>query len=78
MTPDQSNPEPTVVPVLMTTAEAAAFLRVSSRTLEDWRLRGGGPRFRKMGRLVRYHTADLIAFADQDIRANTGARALAA
>jgi len=78
MTLDQSNREPTVVPILMTTAEAAAFLSVSCRTLEDWRLRGGGPRFRKMGRLVRYHTADLIAFVDQDIRVNTGARALAA
>lgn len=78
MTPDQHKAEPPVVPVLMTTVEAAAFLSVSRRTLEDWRLRGGGPRFRKMRRLVRYHTADLIAFADQDIRANTGARALAA
>lgn len=78
MTPLTSNPEPVVVPRLLTTTEAAAFLAVSHRTLEDWRLRGGGPRFRKMGRLVRYHTADLISFADQDIRENTGATALAA
>ncbi|MDP3383075.1 MAG: helix-turn-helix domain-containing protein [Phenylobacterium sp.] len=67
-----------MVPRLLKTVEAAAFLGVSPRTLEDWRLRGGGPRFRKMRRAVRYHPADLISFADQDIRENTGARALAA
>lgn len=62
---------------VMTTKEAARFLRLSHRTLEDWRLSGQGPRFRKWGRLVRYHVADLQAFVEGPSFENTGA-ALAA
>jgi hypothetical protein len=51
---------------------AAAFLGVAPRTLEDWRYRGGGPLFRKLGRMVRYTLLDLVAFAEADIRTNTG------
>lgn len=58
---------------LVSTAEASAFLSVSPRTLEDWRLRGGGPRFRKIGRrLVRYLKSDLAAFINDAGRVNTG------
>jgi hypothetical protein len=58
---------------LLSTRDAGAFLRVSPRTLEDWRLRGGGPLFRKLGRrLVRYRRADLEAFLADATRANTG------
>jgi hypothetical protein len=35
-------------------SEIAAYLRVSVRTLQSWRHRGGGPPFRKYGELVRY------------------------
>ncbi len=63
--------------LVMTTKEAGRFLKLSHRTLEDWRLKGQGPRFRKWGRIVRYHTADLHAFADGPSFANTG-QALAA
>lgn len=58
--------------VFMTTKEAARFLRVSHRTLEDWRLSGQGPRFRKWGRLVRYHVADLRRFAKGSSFSSTG------
>jgi hypothetical protein len=34
---------------LLTTAEAADYLRLSPRTLEDMRLTGNGPRFFKLG-----------------------------
>lgn len=44
--------------------EAAAFLRLSPRTLEKQRVIGGGPRFRKFGRRVMYAFADLQAWAD--------------
>lgn len=58
---------------LLTTADAAALLGTSRRTLEDWRLRGGGPVFRKVGsRLVRYCDADLARFLDDGARLNTG------
>ncbi len=58
---------------LLSTAEASNYLGISPRTLEDWRLRGGGPLFRKLGRrLVRYLKADLAAFVADAARANTG------
>jgi hypothetical protein len=58
---------------LLSTVEAGTYLGVSPRTLEDWRLRGGGPLFRKVGpKLVRYLLSDLLAFIGQASRANTG------
>jgi len=57
---------------LVGTAEAARHLGVSPRTLEDWRWKGGGPTFSKLGRLVRYRMADLEAFVSGSLRSNTG------
>jgi excisionase family DNA binding protein len=58
---------------LLTTCEAATYLGTSPRTLEDWRLRGGGPVYRKVGRrLVRYIPADLERFVEEGGRTNTG------
>jgi hypothetical protein len=48
----------------LTNGEAAAFLRLSPRTLEKLRVLGGGPRFRKFGRRVLYAIADLETWAD--------------
>lgn len=50
-------------PRFLTNAEAAAYLRLSPRTLEKHRVNGGGPRFCKFGRSVRYDLADLIRWA---------------
>lgn len=44
------------MPTLITTAEAATFLTLSPRTLENWRNRQEGPPFVKMGTAVRYDT----------------------
>lgn len=49
----------------LTNDEAAAFLRLSPRTLEKLRVIGGGPRFRKFGRRVMYAIADLETWADE-------------
>lgn len=58
---------------MLTTMQAAWWLGVSPRTLEDWRFRGGGPKFRKVGkRLVRYFEGDLEAFSEQCTMINTG------
>lgn len=46
-----------------TNSEAAEYLRLSPRTLEKLRVIGGGPRFRKFGRRVRYALGDLEAWA---------------
>jgi len=48
----------------LTNDEAAAFLRLSPRTLEKQQVIGGGPRFRKFGRRVLYAIADLETWAD--------------
>lgn len=41
-------------------SEIAAYLRISVRTLQSWRHRGGGPPFRKYGALVRYHGSAVL------------------
>jgi len=43
----------------LTTDQAAFYVGLSGRTLEKMRTAGGGPRFRKHGRYVRYHIDDL-------------------
>lgn len=48
----------------LTTREAAHYLNLSYRTLEKMRLTGNGPRFRKHGRYVRYHIADLDVWSE--------------
>ena len=48
----------------LTNDEAAAFLRLSPRTMEKQRVMGGGPRYRKFGRRVLYAVDDLEAWAN--------------
>lgn len=45
--------------MLLTQAETAELLRLSERTLERWRVLGGGPVFCKLGKRVLYRRADL-------------------
>ena len=47
----------------LTTEEAAAFLRLSPRTLEKHRVIGGGPRFRRFCSRVFYAIQDLESWA---------------
>lgn len=44
---------------------AAEFLGVSARTLQAWRVRGGGPPYIKLGRAVRYQRRSLVSFQEQ-------------
>lgn len=39
---------------LLTESDVAQLLSISIRTLQAWRIRGGGPAFLKIGRVVRY------------------------
>jgi excisionase family DNA binding protein len=51
---------------LLTTAEAAKYLRISIDTLKNWRRRKTGPPFKRVGdRLVAYRKADLDAWLDR-------------
>ena len=57
--------------LLRTEGEAAAFLNLSKRTLQDWRVRGCGPKFVKVGRSVRYRLEDVQAFVKENVHQST-------
>jgi hypothetical protein len=56
---------------LRTNGEAAALLRLSPRTLEKYRVIGGGPPFLKLGRRVFYALADLEDLAGRRVCEST-------
>ena len=56
------------------TGRAARYLGLSERTLEGYRVSGGGPAFHRFGNQVRYRRADLDAWAARR-RATTTAEA---
>ncbi|MDB5396678.1 MAG: hypothetical protein JWM91_4184 [Rhodospirillales bacterium] len=47
----------------LSTTQAAHYISLSHRTLEKFRKTGRGPSYRKHGRYVRYHIADLDAWS---------------
>jgi predicted DNA-binding transcriptional regulator AlpA len=56
----------------LNSAQAAHYLGLSDRTLEEMREKGEGPPFRKHGRRnVRYHIADLEAWSNARKREKT-------
>lgn len=56
--------------LLLTDVDLAELLDVSLQTTRNWRWRGQGPRYVKVGaRMVRYHPADVIAFIDGRVSA---------
>ena len=56
---------------LLTETQAAEFLQVSPRTLQAWRVRGGGPRYQKLGRAVRYQRRALVEWLEARTRRST-------
>lgn len=59
---------------LLDQREASAALRLSERTLERFRVSGGGPMFVKAGRRVLYREADLEEWIALNLRASTSDR----
>lgn len=51
-------------PRLLTEAGTASYLGFHSHTLENWRSAGEGPRWKRLGRSIRYEPADLDAWVD--------------
>lgn len=49
-------------------ATLAALLAVSRSTLQSWRYSGKGPRYIKVGRLIRYRNSDVDAFLHASTR----------
>ena len=54
---------------------AARYLGVTRRTMQWWRTVGRGPRFVKIGRLVRYLIGDLDIFIEAGLRNSTSEEA---
>jgi excisionase family DNA binding protein len=55
----------------LSTAQAAHYVGLSRRTLEKMRVVGGGPKYRKHGRYVRYHIDDLDAWSESRAKQST-------
>lgn len=52
--------------------EAADYIGHSVRALQNWRVRGGGPRFVKIsGRSIRYRRCDLNEWVEARLVCNT-------
>lgn len=66
---------------LVDEGELAAILRTSPRTIQGWRVRGGGPRFVKLSRgqrsPVRYRLNDVHAWLEAQTRTSTADRGAA-
>ena len=56
---------------LLNQKQAARVLGISERTLERHRVAGTGPRWARLGRLVRYRQSDLMAWVDSNLRLST-------
>jgi excisionase family DNA binding protein len=56
---------------LLNQSEAAKLLRLSTRTMERFRLQGVGPSYVKCGRSVRYRQSDLETWIAARVVAST-------
>jgi excisionase family DNA binding protein len=45
---------------LLTSEQVSELLQVNANTLVQWRYRGKGPSFVKVGRLVRYRNSEIM------------------
>ena len=58
---------------LLTEVEAADALRLSTRTLQAWRIKKVGPQFIRAGRAVRYRETDLADWIEASVIRPSGA-----
>ena len=58
-------------PLVLVPDEAARALCVTVKTLANWRVRGYGPAFVKVGHRVAYRPQDLGQFIEQNVRRST-------
>lgn len=56
---------------ILTTSEAAAYVRLAKPTLERFRVSGEGPRYCKLGGAVRYRRLDLDAWLAERLTIST-------
>lgn len=65
------SPKPASSRPYLNTAQAAHYLGIGWRKLMRLRVAGQGPRFRRHGRLIYYHSDDLDAWSQATIAAET-------
>ena len=64
--------DPDYLEQLLNEETAAQFLGYTVRCLQNWRVRGQGPKFvRPSRRSIRYRRRDMIEWADAQLRAST-------
>jgi len=56
---------------LLTPSELADYLSLKPKTLETMRRRGDGPKFKKLGRTVRYLGSDIRKWFGEQTREST-------
>jgi excisionase family DNA binding protein len=56
---------------LLSTEELAELLGVHPATLATWRHEGRGPKFVKVGKVVRYRRGEIDAFLDSNTHTST-------
>ena len=56
---------------LLNEQEVSDLIKIKLKTLQAWRVRGGGPKFLKLGRCVRYRPGDLQEFIEKQTRNST-------
>jgi predicted DNA-binding transcriptional regulator AlpA len=56
---------------LLNQKQAAKILGLSVRTLERHRVAGTGPRWARLGRMVRYRQCDLTEWVESNLRSST-------
>lgn len=58
--------------LLLSERDAASQLGLTPRTLQSWRIKGGGPPFvRVSSRCIRYRPEDLATWAAERLRTST-------
>ena len=53
---------------LLTTKEVAEYLGIAENTICQYRMTGIGPRYIKLGRMVRYRLNDVIEWIDKKMK----------
>ncbi|MEQ8268303.1 MAG: helix-turn-helix domain-containing protein [Parvibaculum sp.] len=70
--------QPDYLDRLLNEHEAAEFLSYTTRALQNWRVRGGGPNYIKVSaRSIRYRRRDLIAWVEERTYSNSSQAASA-
>ncbi len=57
-----------ILPAHLTQAELATRWRITTRTLDRWRLDGKGPAWMRLGTRILYRAEDVLAFEQARMR----------